>query len=1243
MANIDPPAISTPSRPRYSLNPKRSGTFTSSGGAGANSPNVAGFSPGGQVFEGYSYLSRSTSMSTSTRSRPKGLQSRTSDMTTTPPTAPRNLPSSPSSPHIPRAVAASPASSPFTNPSDLPQRRRTISHGLPSSFSVPELHHSTSTANTHPPRSESESERLAEAVAALPHNPKSWLPSQVALYLTHVLGLVPRPVVEDVTAYVRSSRMGGRAFLRLSEKDLERQGLNLKWRKLMIEAVRKLRRDALRGRIWGYESGSLRWPKSAQDLEREEADEEDLGQEDELNDGIVRSNSKTTSKLTLKRMRDSRKVRGMIQAFQTSPDKNNIPLSTVPIDAIYGQGYVKEQAQHILSEAEQKKLSLRRPLRPRRSTADFPWLESSAEPNKEDIEALLASLSEQEANDLAAELGIADLQDTDAVGRALASDTKDRTRDASAGESADEVMQMPTLTRHGSVDSTSMEEGESSVSECSGTESEVDYADDLEESEHKPRYGVLDEELIRAIMADEELPVQHAQDSPKSQLTRSHTTASILRPGRPYRASLYTDDELAALNENGFHTRTESSRELVELSCSTSQEDLSVAEPDFGTARLRSAEEKAQDIAPPIPSFETSPTAPVETAQQEDEYIFNPPPSSASASRTNSIRRTVGRKATFGSKRGKAVLSLLHNPDSELFASLPGATMLRQQFSAPSAAAATSADEEGWGGTLGRSSSRKSLNSVFDAPVGFGRKRGLDRVASEAEAEAVCARMDEMEKEKEQEVETPLARYEETVLSKVEGEDEDGLGRRASVESRLSKLFNEGVEVGAPAAEEVVDAVVTDETAVEEVEAEAVEERSTEEVEAPSAVEAGEATVSVEAPPKKDESERVAEPTAEPELAIVSDVSIEDEAAATSESTEETLSASEDSTVANPNVIAVPEPATPTELVELAIDNAAPTESVPNDQLEIPTPPAAPSDESASAEVSHSPTASDLDTYEIIPSHTTTEPLPVPLSQPAATTAAATAEDDSTTSSKLLVPLTVLEPHPSGTGSIKKRSMVLVDRKRFESLARRMGDLEAQLEAADARVHCKSGSSVGSVGSGAGLRGMFGGLDGDIQEGKEGQEVVSEGDVILEEILAATATTSTTAAVVEPTCDKTSESGSVEQLTLEDSPPGLVQQPKSGGGGWRSYLNPTSWASYLSSLNPYYGQAATCSSTSSSRVEGGEIEEEMSLYALLGRPESEQEKHLLSIGAIPAYMLGLGAGVGFVLVREVLGKSLTRH
>lgn len=45
----------------------------------------------------------------------------------------------------------------------------------------------------------------------------------------------------------------------------------------------------------------------------------------------------------------------------------------------------------------------------------------------------------------------------------------------------------------------------------------------------------------------------------------------------------------------------------------------------------------------------------------------------------------------------------------------------------------------------------------------------------------------------------------------------------------------------------------------------------------------------------------------------------------------------------------------------------------------------------------------------------------------------------------LSVPLTTLAPSPDGKGSIRKRSMILVERKRFESLARRMGVLENQL------------------------------------------------------------------------------------------------------------------------------------------------------------------------------------------------------
>ncbi|SJX63526.1 uncharacterized protein SRS1_14282 [Sporisorium reilianum f. sp. reilianum] len=1181
MANVDPPAISTPSRPRYSLNPKRSGTFTTS----ANAPNVAGFSPGGQVFEGYSYLSRSTSMSTSTRSRPKGLQSRPSDIPTSPVAAAggRNLVSSPSSPHIPHTTD-SPVTTPLTHSKP--------NHRMPSSISTPELH----SFSVHPARSTSESERLAEAVANLPHNPKMWLPSQVALYLTHVLGLVPRPVVEDVTAYVRSSRMGGRAFLRLSEKDLERQGLNLKWRKLMIEAVRKLRRDALRGRIWGYESGSLRWPKSAQDLEREEADGDDGSLEDDASandeDGVVR-NSKTTSKLTLKRMRDSRKVKGMIQAFQTSPEKESVPLGNLSIDSGYGQGYVRSQAQHILSEAEEKKLSLRRPLRPRRSTADFPWLENVMGTKHEDVEALLASLSEQEAQQLANELGISDLEDTEAVSRALHHDNQDdkfhhQPREAS-GESADDVMLMPTLTRHSSADGSSVE-GDTSVSECSGTESDADFAEEERDLvAPKPRYGVLDEDVIRAILADDDTAADEdgmEEAGPlRSQLVRSHTTASIVRPTRPYRASMYTDDELAALDDDVFHTRTESSRELVEAMLASGQTvDNAAAEPDFGTARLRSAEEKARD-APPIPTFEDDSSQEPQQQQEQqeqspghaaaaaaandkadDEYIFTLPDAPARLT-TGSIRRTAGRKATFGSKRGKAVLSLLNSDTehSELFASLPGASMLRQKSATTTAAE----DEEGWGGTLGRSSSRKSLTSVFD-PSGAApqhqpmfRKHGLERVASEAEGEARCAQMERREQEV-VEPEAAVGRYEETVLSEegVLG----GMERNVSVEQRLSSLFGQGgsalVDTQAVAAEtpetqhedeaEVVDAPQADvlpATAVEEAAAVVDSEPVVEEASSTAEVDAVSEIV-LEAEPAAETDEASAEATADEAVdSIAINSSLEDDA-------HDTVAIEADAATSAVDAVPVDTSASVEEPVEAVLDR--------------------------------SPLPADADAAldDAKPSTLATDTT-APTSEP-----------------KLLVPLTVLEPHPSGTGSIKKRSMVLVDRKRFESLARRMTDLESQLDSLDRPSTTSSSLNRSGAGT-SGLRDMF---DTPATDAEDAQ--------VLDDILAAALPSPAPAQPMQP----------MQHFDIADTP-----APASAPSGWRTLLSPTAWAAYLSSLNPYYSTAPPRAPTA---------QEELDLYALLGRPESDNERQLFSIGAIPAYMLGLGAGVGFVLVREVLG---TRH
>jgi hypothetical protein len=62
----------------------------------------------------------------------------------------------------------------------------------------------------------------------LPSNPKIWTPSQLSSYLTTSLRvrsgetlLLPLPVIRDITAFVKETKINGRLFLRLSEQDLE--------------------------------------------------------------------------------------------------------------------------------------------------------------------------------------------------------------------------------------------------------------------------------------------------------------------------------------------------------------------------------------------------------------------------------------------------------------------------------------------------------------------------------------------------------------------------------------------------------------------------------------------------------------------------------------------------------------------------------------------------------------------------------------------------------------------------------------------------------------------------------------------------------------------------------------------------------------------------------------------------------------------------------------------------------------
>ncbi|GAA6054476.1 hypothetical protein JCM3770_001008 [Rhodotorula araucariae] len=95
-----------------------------------------------------------------------------------------------------------------------------------------------------------------QELAALPPNPKLWLPSHLSVYLSSSLSLPP-PVRVDITAFIRTSRLSGRTFLRLREEDLEELGINIRWRAALLEAREVLRREALGGRVlWGFEGAA---------------------------------------------------------------------------------------------------------------------------------------------------------------------------------------------------------------------------------------------------------------------------------------------------------------------------------------------------------------------------------------------------------------------------------------------------------------------------------------------------------------------------------------------------------------------------------------------------------------------------------------------------------------------------------------------------------------------------------------------------------------------------------------------------------------------------------------------------------------------------------------------------------------------------------------------------------------------------------------------------------------------------
>lgn len=75
-------------------------------------------------------------------------------------------------------------------------------------------------------------------------------------------------LAHDISRFITSSALTGRAFLRLRDDELVNLGVNVRWRKALAQARDRLRREALGGvLLWGFEGGQPREPEVAKEQE----------------------------------------------------------------------------------------------------------------------------------------------------------------------------------------------------------------------------------------------------------------------------------------------------------------------------------------------------------------------------------------------------------------------------------------------------------------------------------------------------------------------------------------------------------------------------------------------------------------------------------------------------------------------------------------------------------------------------------------------------------------------------------------------------------------------------------------------------------------------------------------------------------------------------------------------------------------------------------------------------------------
>ncbi|KAH9847814.1 hypothetical protein C2E23DRAFT_846546 [Lenzites betulinus] len=227
---------------------------------------------------------------------------------------------------------------PIPPPLDIPGNR---SHGYVSADESSKPRRRPRRSETMPiiPLPASNTALLAPApsVEDLPENAKLWTPSQLATYLTSALRVtsngkpgeaesigLPPLVAKDIAAFVKSARIGGRTFLRMNEEDFEALGMNKKWRQALLAALRNLRQNVLKGRIWGPDGS----PTSSPSVESISPDQifsnpilnsssSSIESSSSLSTGEDDTAGAVLGRSKARRYRNGR-VRGMIETFERS-------------------------------------------------------------------------------------------------------------------------------------------------------------------------------------------------------------------------------------------------------------------------------------------------------------------------------------------------------------------------------------------------------------------------------------------------------------------------------------------------------------------------------------------------------------------------------------------------------------------------------------------------------------------------------------------------------------------------------------------------------------------------------------------------------------------------------------------------------------------------------------------------------------------------------------------------------------